>query len=132
MNQKPIVRYLARKGLTAVLIHHDLVATLGAEAISYQLSAIHLLGTLREARSATSNPEPAFSELDIEPDDCDEAILLILHEQPFASIHQLARLIHIPRSIVYRLFTLSWTLANTLIFIKDATGKMLAQRRNPR
>jgi hypothetical protein len=38
MDQQSIVLYLARKGLSAFAIHHDLVATLGEEAISYQLS----------------------------------------------------------------------------------------------
>jgi hypothetical protein len=39
---------------------------------------------------ATSNPGTTFSELTIEPNDCDEAILLALNEQPFVSIRQLA------------------------------------------
>jgi hypothetical protein len=38
----------------------------------------------------TSNPGTAFSELNIEPDDYDEAILLNLNEQPFASLLQVA------------------------------------------
>jgi hypothetical protein len=35
MNQQSIVIYLSRKGLSAVAIHDDLVATLGAEAVGY-------------------------------------------------------------------------------------------------
>jgi hypothetical protein len=38
MDQRSIVLDLASKGLTAVAIHDDLVATLGAEEISYQRS----------------------------------------------------------------------------------------------
>jgi hypothetical protein len=35
MGQQSIVLYLSRKGLSAVAIHDDLVAILGAEAMSY-------------------------------------------------------------------------------------------------
>jgi hypothetical protein len=35
MDQQSIVLYLSRKGLLAIAIHDDLVATLGAEAVSY-------------------------------------------------------------------------------------------------
>jgi hypothetical protein len=84
MDQRSIVLYLARKGLATVAIHDDRVATLGVEAISYPSVTRHL----REARLATSNPGITFSELNIESDDCDEAILLALNEQPFAPIRQ--------------------------------------------
>jgi hypothetical protein len=63
--------YLVRKGLAAIAIYEDLVATLVAEAISYP-SATHYL---REAKFATSNPEVAFYEPITEHDDCDQAIL---------------------------------------------------------
>jgi hypothetical protein len=43
MDQQSIVLYLPRKGLPAVAIHDDLVATLGAEAVSYP-SMTHYLG----------------------------------------------------------------------------------------
>jgi hypothetical protein len=45
------------KGLAEVSIHDDLVATLGAEAISYPSVTRHL----REARLAISNPGITFS-----------------------------------------------------------------------
>jgi hypothetical protein len=35
MDQRSIVLYLNRKGLTVQVIHNDLVATLGEEAIAY-------------------------------------------------------------------------------------------------
>jgi hypothetical protein len=38
MDQRSIVLYFTRKGLSAVAIYDDLIATLGAEAISCQLS----------------------------------------------------------------------------------------------
>jgi hypothetical protein len=86
MDQISIVLYLAKKGLSAVAVHDDLVATLSIEVISYSLVIDHI----REARFGTSNPATPFSEIDCEPDHCDEAILLALNEQPFASIRQLA------------------------------------------
>jgi hypothetical protein len=49
---------LARKGLAAVVIDEDLVAALGAGAISYP-SATHYL---REAKFATPNPVVNCSE----------------------------------------------------------------------
>jgi hypothetical protein len=91
------------KGLSAVAIDDNPVATLGAEGISYP----SVQRQLREARLATSNPEASFSQLDIEPDDCDEAILLALNEQLFASIRQLARLTHLPRTTIHRRLTRS-------------------------
>jgi hypothetical protein len=72
MDQRSIVLYLARKGLSTVAIHGHLRATLGAEVISYSLPT----SSLREARLATSNPGATLFELNREPDDCDEAILL--------------------------------------------------------
>jgi hypothetical protein len=35
MDQQSIVLYLSKKGLSAVAIHDDLLATLGPEAVSY-------------------------------------------------------------------------------------------------
>jgi hypothetical protein len=87
-------------GLAAVAIYGGLVTTLGAEVIGYP-SLTHYL---REARLITSNPEATFSQLDIEPDDCDEALLLALNIELFASIGQLARLTHLPRTTVHRLY----------------------------
>jgi hypothetical protein len=89
--------------LAAIAIHHDLVAMLGGEAISYLSVTDHL----REVRLSTSNAGTTFSELSIEPDDCDEAILLVLNEQPFASIRQLTRFTHLPGTIVDRDLTQS-------------------------
>jgi hypothetical protein len=72
MDQWAIVMYLARKGLTAVAIHEHLLATLGAEVISYPSVTCHL----REAKFATSNPEVTFSEPIRKHNDCDQAIIL--------------------------------------------------------
>jgi hypothetical protein len=87
------------KGLAAVVVHDDLVATPGVEAISSQLSALSSqLSALSNQLSVGNTPPPRseighlqsrdyFSELKIESNDCDEAILLALNEQLFASIH---------------------------------------------
>jgi hypothetical protein len=56
MDQRSVVLYLVRKGLAAVAIHEDLVATLGAEAISYAWVTCYL----REAKFATSKQEVTF------------------------------------------------------------------------
>jgi hypothetical protein len=91
------------KGLVAVAIHDDLVATLGTDAISYKLSVCNSL----PSRSETGHLQPRepYSKLNIEPDDCGEAILLALNEQSFSSIRQLARLTHLPRTTVHMRLT---------------------------
>jgi hypothetical protein len=52
MDQQSTILYLARKGLSIVAIHDDLVATRGAEAVSYPSVTRYLC----EARFAWSNP----------------------------------------------------------------------------
>jgi hypothetical protein len=76
MDQRPIVLYLVRMGLAAVVINEDLIATLGSVAISCS-SNTH---DLRESKSATSNPELTFSEPIHEHNDCGQAALLALNE----------------------------------------------------
>jgi hypothetical protein len=44
MDQRSIVLYLARKELSAMTIHHDLVATLGPEAVGYSYVTRYLVG----------------------------------------------------------------------------------------
>jgi hypothetical protein len=70
MDQQSIILYLARKGLSAVTIDEDLVATLGMESISY----LSLRPHLREVKVATSNLEVTFSEPIHEHDDCEQAM----------------------------------------------------------
>jgi hypothetical protein len=54
MDQQSIVLYLCRKGLSAVAIHDDLVATLGAEGVSCPSVTRYL----REAIFASNPPDP--------------------------------------------------------------------------
>jgi hypothetical protein len=79
-------------------IYEDLGATLGVEEIRYPSVGRYL----REAKFAVSNPEVTYSELIHQPDDCNQAILLALDEQPFMSRRQLMRLTHPPRTTVHR------------------------------
>jgi AraC-like DNA-binding protein len=95
--------YPARKELAAVVIDEDLAVTLATEAVSYP----SVRCSLREAKFATSNPDVTFSELMRGHDDRNQAILLALDEQPFASIGQLAQLFHLPRTTVHRRLTQS-------------------------
>jgi hypothetical protein len=98
VDRRSIVLYLAKKGLVSAAISEDLVATLGAEAISYPW----VTRDFREAKFATSSPEVIFSELTHEHDDCNEAILLAFDDQPFASMRQLVRLTHLPKATVHQ------------------------------
>jgi hypothetical protein len=70
--------------LAVVAIHEDLVATLGAEAISH-LSVTHYF---QEGEFATWNPEITFPESIRKQDDCHQTLLLALDEQPFVSMRQ--------------------------------------------
>jgi hypothetical protein len=54
----------------------------GAEAVSYPSVTAYL----REAKFSPSIPLATCSEPNHEPDDSDNAILLALAEQPFASV----------------------------------------------
>jgi hypothetical protein len=51
MDQRSIVLYLTRKELSAITIHHNFVATLGSEAVSYS----SVTRCLREAIFVSSN-----------------------------------------------------------------------------
>jgi hypothetical protein len=88
MDQQSIVLYLSRKGLSAVTIHGDLVASLGAEAVSYPSVTCYL----REAIFSSSNLPDRLPPPEHQLDDPDRAILLALAGRPFASICELSRL----------------------------------------
>jgi hypothetical protein len=103
MDQRPIVFCLAKKELSAIAIHHDLVATVGPEAVSYSSVTRYL----REAMFVSSNSPATVPEEEPQFDDCDQAILLALAEQPSAPIQELARLTHLPRTTLHRRLTQS-------------------------
>jgi transcriptional regulator of acetoin/glycerol metabolism len=101
MDQRSIVLYLARKGLTSMEIDNGLVATLGSDAKVYS----SVTRFFHEAKFPWPNPPTTFSRENPSLDDSNEAILLALTEQPFASVRQLSRLTQMSRSTVYRRLT---------------------------
>jgi transcriptional regulator of acetoin/glycerol metabolism len=103
MDQRSIVVYLARKGLSAMEIDNDLVVTLGSDAKGSR----SVTRFLREATFSSPNPPTPFSEEKPSLDNSKEALLLVLAEQPFESVRQLSRLTHLPRSTVHRRLTQS-------------------------
>jgi hypothetical protein len=101
--KKGIIVYLARNGLSLRDISSNLEVTLERETMNYQSVSWYL----RAARCVSGNPLPHFGELEPQLDDCDEATLLGLAEQPFVSSRQLARLTHPPKTMVDRRLTQS-------------------------
>jgi hypothetical protein len=98
MTQRPIAAYLLLKRTSACEIHDDVVAGLGADAVSYGSATRYL----REARFPPSKPEPHPPDVQRDLDDSDQAILAALEDSPFASVQQLSRLIHLPSTTAYR------------------------------
>jgi hypothetical protein len=82
--QRSIVLYLARKGLSPFAIHDNFVTTLGTDAVSYSFVTYYL----RDAVFSSSYPPTTLPEPEARFDDCDHSILLILAEQPFASVQK--------------------------------------------
>jgi precorrin-2 methylase len=98
MDQKSIVVYLNRKGWMARVIHYDLVARVGEEAIAYSIVRKYL----REAQTCRDDAMPLSEEMSRHIDDSDEAIRSALEELPFSSGRQLSRATHLPVTTVYR------------------------------
>jgi hypothetical protein len=69
------------------------------------VSYLFLWHYLCQAKFVTSKTSIIFSVPEPGLDDSDEALLLTLIEQRFASVRQLARLAHLSRCIVYRLLS---------------------------
>jgi hypothetical protein len=103
MDRQLIVLYLSRKELSAVAIHDDLAATLGAEVVSDPSVTRYL----REAIFALSNPPDPLPPPEHQLDNSDQSILLALADQPFESIRELSQLTHLPRTTVHRRLTQS-------------------------
>jgi hypothetical protein len=87
--------YLSLKGLNAAETHNDLVVILKIEAKAYSTVAYYLP---TQSFSSPKTPQPSESPAPI-LNELDEAILLPLSEEPFASVRQLAR----------RTYTLPWS-----------------------
>jgi hypothetical protein len=74
MEQRSIVLYLTRKGLSPLAIHDDLVTTLGANADAMSYSSV--IRYRRAAVFAFSNPHTPLPEPEAQFDDSDHAIML--------------------------------------------------------
>jgi hypothetical protein len=84
----PVCLCLDRKELSAIAIHHGLVATHGRYAVSYSSVTRYL----RDVIFVSPNSLASIPEAELQSNDCDQAILLALAEQQFASIRELTRL----------------------------------------
>jgi hypothetical protein len=76
MEQRSIVLYLARKRLSPLAIHDDLVTTLNADADADAVSYSLVTRDLRDAVFTSSNPLTPLPEPEAQFDDCDHAIML--------------------------------------------------------
>jgi hypothetical protein len=76
MEQRSIVLYLARKRLSPLAIHDDLVTTLGADADADAVSYSSVTHYLRAAVYTSSNPPTPLPEPEAQFDDYDHAIML--------------------------------------------------------
>jgi hypothetical protein len=100
MDQQWILMCLSLKCLNAAEIHNDPVATLKGEAKSYSTVTYALR---KPSFSNPKTPQPSDSPAPI-LNESDEATLLILSEEPFASVRQLACRTHLHHSAVYNHF----------------------------
>jgi hypothetical protein len=101
MDQRSIILYLNRNTLMARVIHDNLVATLGEEAIAYSTGTKYLREVQTGPDDATQLPE----DISLHIVDSDEAILSALDELPFSSVQHLFCAIHLPKTTVSRRFT---------------------------
>jgi hypothetical protein len=101
MDQRSILLYLNRKGLTNQVIHDHLVATLGEEAIAYSTKKNYLRAARIIPRDATAFSAGTSPHID----ESDEDILRALEEFPFFSGRQLSRATTLPKTTVYRRFS---------------------------
>jgi hypothetical protein len=105
MGQRSVVLRLARKGLSAIGIHHDLAATLGPEVASYSSMTREFREILLVSYDSLAN----IPEVEPQFDDSVQAVIA-LAEQPFASIRELAQPTHLPRTTVHKRLTQSLAL----------------------
>jgi hypothetical protein len=105
MDQKPIVLYLRMKEMAFDAIHHDLVRTLGKDAVTYSMVTKYARIAQSSGRKEVTPPEAP----DVERSPVDEAILTVLAEFPFpfsfSSVRELSQMICLPRSTVHRHLT---------------------------
>jgi hypothetical protein len=100
MNQRSIVFSLNRKGLTAQVVHDDLVDTLCKKARIYS-TVTNYLRPVRIIHRDLTSFSPAVSP---HISESDEAILSVLEGLPFSPARQLSHATQTAKSIVYRRF----------------------------
>jgi hypothetical protein len=98
MDLRSIVLYLNRKDWIAQVIHDDLVATLGEEAIAYGMVTNYFRAVRIFPLDATRFSDATSLHLD----ESGEAILRTLEELPFSSVRQLADATHLPATTAYK------------------------------
>jgi hypothetical protein len=74
------------KRLSARVIHEDLIATLGADAVGHGL----VMRYPRETRYSASTVAPSSVDIRMVMDDADQTILAAFDEIPFAPIGRLS------------------------------------------
>jgi hypothetical protein len=97
MDQKSIVLYFDLKGINAINIHKDLMATIKEDAMLYAL----VMRYLRSSNFSVSTDHEPEERLAPSVKQLNKIILLALGGELFASIRQLARATHLPPSTVY-------------------------------
>jgi hypothetical protein len=103
MEQKSIVLSLRMKGMALDAIHHDLVRTLGKDAVAYSTVTKYACSAQFSGRKGVTHPEAP----DVERSPVGEAILAALAEFPFWSVPELSLRICLLRSTVHRHLTQS-------------------------
>jgi hypothetical protein len=86
-NQKSIVLCLARKEMNATVLHQELFATLGLDAVSYPTMTL----IQRETRLTPEQSLAQEPTVEPNPSTIDSAITQALGGESFASVHQLAQ-----------------------------------------
>jgi hypothetical protein len=100
MEQRSVVFSLSLNGLSKKAIHHEFVAVLQENAFSESNVTIFC----EEVVECVNSEEASSSPKDDGLDETNEAILLALSDEPFASVRQISRRICLIKSTRYRRF----------------------------
>jgi hypothetical protein len=88
------------KGLSATIIHRELVNVLRSNAIAYSTIPKHLRSASFKAKVAGSDERPGDRETNL----TDDQILHVLETSPFASVSHIARMTLLPKTALYQHF----------------------------
>jgi hypothetical protein len=95
MEQKSVVLFLRRKGLLRKAIHHELVAVLQENIVSYSSVTRFYRESILDLNSEESSSSPKDDGLD----DVNDAILLALSDEPFSSVPFLRQIADDPQDM---------------------------------